>query len=256
VNEHIPFEEDIDLFALGTMEGEERRALEAHLESCPECARKVEEARGRVAMLTLAAPPESVPSRTRARLLRRVRGEEEKPVGGPTRPLWGWLAPVLTMASLVLAAWSGIITRENRDLRHKLSILEEDARRLQTEAVRERTVRDLLTAPDTLQVALASGTARPVPGGKAFYHPQKGLLFYAANLPALPPNQTYQLWLVPKQGNPISAGLFHVDAHGNGQVVLPDLPRGVAAAAFAVTIEPGSGMPQPTGPKVLIGTVS
>jgi anti-sigma-K factor RskA len=114
-------------------------------------------------------------------------------------------------------------------------------------------VLELLTAPDTAKVTLVAGEAHPAPQGKVFYHPQKGLLFYAANLPALPSGKTYQLWLVPTHGNPISAGIFQTDAHGNGEVLLPQLPVGVAAKAFAVTVEPAGGVPQPTGPKVLVG---
>lgn len=95
-----------------------------------------------------------------------------------------------------------------------------------------------------------------MPQGKAFYHPRQGLVFYAANLPALPSGRTYQLWLVPAEGNPISAGVFPVDVRGNGAVLLPPLPTGVTAKAFAVTVEPVGGVPQPTGPKVLIGIVS
>ena len=61
--------------------------------------------------------------------------------------------------------------------------------------------------------------------------------------------------LIPSQGQPVSAGVFNTDAHGNGQVLLPSLPRGLAAKAFAVTVEPNGGVAQPTGPKVLIGLV-
>jgi anti-sigma-K factor RskA len=61
---------------------------------------------------------------------------------------------------------------------------------------------------------------------------------------------------VPAQGKPISAGIFETDEHGNGEVLLPSLPPGITAKAFAVTVEPSGGEPQPTGKKVLIGAVS
>jgi anti-sigma-K factor RskA len=63
------------------------------------------------------------------------------------------------------------------------------------------------------------------------------------------------LWLIPGQGNSISAGIFDVDTKGNGSV-LPPLPSGLTAKAFAVTIEPRGGVPKPTGKKVLFGVVS
>jgi anti-sigma-K factor RskA len=61
---------------------------------------------------------------------------------------------------------------------------------------------------------------------------------------------------VPTSGSPISAGVFHPNANGKASILLPPLPPGVAAKAFAVTVEPAGGVPQPTGPKVLIGGVS
>ena len=54
MNGHPQFDEDFDLYALGTLEGEEERALESHLTGCPACAHKLEEARGRAARVALA----------------------------------------------------------------------------------------------------------------------------------------------------------------------------------------------------------
>jgi hypothetical protein len=256
LNGHPQFDEDLDLYALGTIEEEEKQALHSHLAECPVCSRKLEEARGRMGLLALAAPMEVAPGGVRERLLRHVRGEMAGLERAPARRASTWLTPALALLSLVLVIVSGSLTIKNRDLKERLSALQNSARQLEKQAAEERTVLDLLTAPDTLKVTLVSGSSHLVPEGKAFYNPQKGLIFYAANLPPLPLTRTYQLWLVPTNGNPISAGVFQVDAHGNGQVLLPKLPPGVAAAAFAVTVEPAGGVPQPTGPKVLIGAAS
>lgn len=256
MNGHPQFDEDFDLYVLCTLEGEEKQALESHLRLCSECARKLGEARGRVAALALAAPPETVPTSVKERLLREVRERAAKPQVAPVRTFWRWLTPALAVVSLVLVFTAAQLKVENRALKQRQSDLLAVARLFQKEAEREHAVLDLLTASDTVKVTLVSGVARPAPEGRAFYHPRKGLLFYAADLPVLPPTRTYQLWLVPAEGNPISAGVFQVDAHGNGQVLLPNLPTGVVAKAFAVTVEPAGGVPQPTGPKVLIGAVS
>lgn len=256
MNGHPQFDEDLDLLALGTLEGEEKKALESHVRTCPECAEKLAAARGRLAVLALSVPPEPAPATARDRLLRRIRSEARTRRRAPFRKIGRWLIPALATASLVLAIVSVRLSQENRDLTQAVSDLRADASRLQAVAARERVALDVLTSPDTLKVTLVSGSARPAPQGKALYNPRKGLLFYVAALPPLPSGRTYQLWLVPTKGNPISAGIFEVDAQGNGQVVLPPLPAGVAAAAFAVTVEPAGGVPQPTGPKVLIGAVS
>jgi anti-sigma-K factor RskA len=57
------------------------------------------------------------------------------------------------------------------------------------------------------------------------------------------------------EGKPISAGLIE-PSNGPIKPWTVKLPPGVAAKAFAITLEPEGGMPQPTGPMVLVGPVS
>jgi anti-sigma-K factor RskA len=253
VNGHPQFEADLDLYALGALDNEEAQELASHLKSCPECTHKLEEARVRVALLALAAPPQEAPRRVKGRLLKQIAGGP----GGQGSPrlavFWQWAAPAMAALSLLLAVWAVAVRTENRELYRQVRDMQVKQQTMDAQVTRARAVLELLSAPDTARVTLVAGAAHPVPQGKVFYHPQKGLLFYAANLPALASGKTYQLWLVPIQGNPISAGVFQTDNHGNGEVLLPQLPTGVAAKAFAVTVEPAGGVPQPTGPKVLVG---
>ena len=106
------------------------------------------------------------------------------------------------------------------------------------------------------KLELSPADAHPVPHGKAFYNPARGLLFYTANLNSLPSDQTYELWLIPTEGMPAELGIFNTDAQGNGQVLLPSLPQGLTAKEFTVTVEPAGGVPAPTGATVLAGPVS
>jgi len=65
----------------------------------------------------------------------------------------------------------------------------------------------------------------------------------------------YQLWLI--RGNEkISAGLLHADPTGATIAAVPrDVLAGGRPDAFAITIEPAGGAPQPTGPIVLVGAL-
>ena len=139
------------------------------------------------------------------------------------------MTPALAFAFLILVMVAATLRTENQDLRRRIVELQAAAALQESEAERARAIVEVLTAPDTMMVSLVAGSARPVPQGTAFYHPRKGLFFCAANLPALNSGRTYQLWLVPMQGNPISAGTFVADAKGDGEVMLPPLPQGVYA---------------------------
>src|SRR5262245_8114259 len=75
MNGHPTREEDFDLYALGALEGDERQEIEQHLSVCVDCARKLAEAKGRVATLALATPPVMPSAAGKARLMARVQAD-------------------------------------------------------------------------------------------------------------------------------------------------------------------------------------
>ena len=82
---------------------------------------------------------------------------------------------------------------------------------------------------------------------------RNSLVFLANNMPALPAEKAYELWLIPVNGNPIPAGVFKPDAHGSASVVNPPLPAGTEAKAFAITVENEAGAATPTAPILMMG---
>jgi Anti-sigma-K factor rskA len=113
-----------------------------------------------------------------------------------------------------------------------------------------------LSAPQVRLVRLAG--LPPSPGAKAnlLWNPaaQVGVLL-ASGLRQIPPNQVYELWAFA--GNePVPAGIFEVDKAGHAFLRLPPLPpRAKRYDKFAVTIEPAGGVPSPTGPPHLLGSL-
>jgi anti-sigma-K factor RskA len=72
-------------------------------------------------------------------------------------------------------------------------------------------------------------------------------VFLASNLQPLQGTSVYELWVLPADKSaPIPAGTFRPDAGGNASVVMPHLPKGVAAGGFGVTIEQAGGSSTPT----------
>jgi anti-sigma-K factor RskA len=115
----------------------------------------------------------------------------------------------------------------------------------------------VLMAPDMNKVDLAGQPVAPAAAARAFWSRSQGVVFAASKLPALPAGKTYQLWLVPASGAPLSAGLIAPDAQGNATIHFPT-PQGTPdkVAALAVTLEPEGGVPAPTGDKYLVGLSS
>jgi anti-sigma-K factor RskA len=113
-----------------------------------------------------------------------------------------------------------------------------------------------LLDPAAARIELVAVGNKPQPRGKAIYQRNnRNLIFLASNLPPLPAEKIYELWLFPANGGaPIPAGLFKPDARGSATVVNPPLPAGVEAKNFAVTLEPESGSHDaPRGTPVIVG---
>ena len=135
------------------------------------------------------------------------------------------------------------LRRENFGLRESVNKLAQLTSQQTIEVANAQRVMDTLTASDTQAVTLVAAKGPPQPQGKAFYLKNKsGLVFVANNMPQLPPDKIYELWLIPPGAAPIPAGLFKPDARGNAAIVNPPgLPAGVEAKTFAVTLESASG---------------
>src|SRR5277367_5028924 len=73
-----PFEDaDYDLYALGALRGEENAAIESHAASCQECAQKLAQARGRIALLALAVDPVQPSPGVKESLMRQLMASAE-----------------------------------------------------------------------------------------------------------------------------------------------------------------------------------
>ena len=69
------------------------------------------------------------------------------------------------------------------------------------------------------------------------------------------PGRTRQLWIVPKQGAPISAGVFSPTAKGEVLLIAANIAAPDLAQALAISDEPTGGSPQPTTQPGWIGAV-
>ncbi len=248
---HEQFADDLALLALGQSEGQERAALEKHLEGCADCRRELERLRGDTALLALSAAGPAPPRRARERLLKAIAKEPKSAKVAPGR--WTWtLAP--WFAAAIFALIAVFFFRESDGLAERVAELQSESAQQQSQIERAREVVSTLTSTDAVRVTLVAAKTPPQPQGKAIYvRDRSSLVFIASNMPALPAQKAYELWLIPTNGAPIPAGVFKPDSHGSATVIQPPLPQGVEAKAFAITIEPEHGSASPTMPIVMIG---
>jgi anti-sigma-K factor RskA len=112
-----------------------------------------------------------------------------------------------------------------------------------------------LSAPQVRLVRLAG--LPPSPGAKAnlLWNPaaQVGVLL-TAGLRPIPPDRVYELWAFAGK-EPVPAGIFEVDEAGHAYLRLAPPPRAKRYDKFAVTVEPAGGVPTPTGPIHLLGSM-
>jgi anti-sigma-K factor RskA len=263
MDRHPTREEDFDLYALGTLEGDEKQAIETHLASCSICAQRLAEARGRIGLLAFSAPEMAPSPNLKARLMARVRAESgaawSNPAPHKARAAGGffrrWSTAALVPVGVALAATTIFLWTQNRRIDQQLAALRADLEEQQQQFEQARQVAELITAPDTKVIPLAAQPGMPKGAAQVMYNQKMGMLMYEGELEPAPSDKSYQLWLVPVQGNPISAGVF-TPGSDRANHFMVKLPPGITPGAFAVTLEPAGGRLLPTGPKVLVGAVS
>lgn len=251
---HEQFADDLSLYALGALQGEERRAVEKHLEECSACRQELEKLQGDVALLAFSASGPRPPARSRERLMAAIAKESRRAQLRPRARVAWWNALAWT-AGLAAIVISILLGHQNSDLRQRLADLDTRSSKQEQQLLEAKQLLSTLSSPDAEHFTLVAGKNPPQPQGKAIYVRGSGtLVFLASNMPAIPAQKAYELWLIPTSGAPIPAGLFKPNARGAAAVIRPPLPTGVEAKTFAITIEPEAGSSAPTSQIIMVGS--
>ena len=268
------------LYATGALPELERARFEAHLaEGCAICEAELAALRPVIDALADGVQPVSPSASLRERVLARAQSDSDSPSAAtpslpPRRsaPLWAAAASVLIALGLgaqvfSLRAQLSATDQRSEELARALVTEQETLQQVRAELDEVREARAtltaqvetleattrVLTAPATRAVVLAGQGPAAAARARAFLSPDtRTLILYAYDLPELPPDRTYQAWVIPGK-TPVPIGVFASGSGGVARLEAAEVSGLEAPVTVAVTIEPLGGLPQPSGPIVLAG---
>jgi len=236
---HPEMNELYELYLLGTLEPELASEIEKHVvDRCEYCGERLREAALVVTAMSGMAEQLEPPKHLRERVLVSVR---------PHRQTANWIYAVAGLAAacvllFVYTLWSA---NTSRSLRAEINALTQERDQL-------RSAVEVLSRPDTRVVQFGKENAAR---GRVFLSRNGGVVFAGSQLPQLASDKTFQLWLIPANGAPRSAGLFRANAQGGFVNVVPGPLNLTQIQAVAVSVEPRHGSPAPTTTPLLVVSI-
>lgn len=236
--------------------------------------------------LSLAAPEQELSSSVFDKLMARVEATESTlapialvPLVPPVTPLIpltpvppktriAWILPfqiamtstvALVLLTLGLVAYISGLKKDRTELKYAVVEKTHQILALEDSLSQKNAMLDVIRS-NKMEVVVMNGLeADPSGYGKIIWDPvNKKAILHISNLPKQPSNKDYQLWVI-RDKKPVDAGLFQVsDNRSGGQLYkIDNLVESNRSRinAFAVTLEPKGGVPQPTGKMYLLGSI-
>lgn len=249
---HQEIQDQIPLYALGSLPAQDAAHLTQHLDICPSCRAELNEYQFVADELLEQVPLQTAPARLAVRLQNIVHSEAKR---GFTQnaaaernvrrdpPFWQkplvlprWAFAVALVAILLLLGGTGVL-----------------AYRLRTTSSMSREVTQLLTTRDLRYVSLTSGGMMPGDNGYICIEADNSTgLLWLYNLPPLDADHVYQVWLRNDTVRD-NGGTFRADGHGRAVAVVHGLRPLNQYQEIGITIEPAAGSQAPTTPRVIGG---
>jgi anti-sigma factor RsiW len=254
--------EHLDAYALGALDSEDARALEAHLASCGECSRLADATEQDAALLGLAVPLRAAPSVLKARTLASAAILAEPRRFRRSR-WWSAAAAALVAVSLAVVGWGAYMQAQVHHLDGQNASIGAHATEASSELAAVRTqlaetasvqegvgdtlqtqqaVIDVMSQPDVRRTQLVGTQTAPSAGGRYLWSDAEQMgAFVGWSLPALPEGSVYRLWVI-YEAQWVRGPAFGIDDQGRGQAIVRRLDASSAQRGelrgFAVTVEP------------------
>jgi len=236
--EHLPFLENIPAYALGALDAKDAAALEAHLQTCASCRDELAAYGLTSNNLLMSLPPQEPSVALRKRLQSHLPSARKKT---RTRRHWSFSRLAGGLAILLLLAFNIVSFSQVRALRSQQAQLMDQIQNGQMALV-------MLSYPHTQSFPIQ---ADHLTGSLLLDKEYNNAVLILRGLPAIPENQTYQVWLIASNGERTSAGLLRP------QTDVPFISEPIESAqelvnfvGVGMTIEPAGGSDHPTGTQV------
>ena len=248
-------QEQASLYALGLLDADEAVAFERELDADAELREFVREIQDTIALLAWAGDRvgQSPPPELKRRILAetRTRGSGSAAPSRTNWQPWAWAALFLACAGVL---WVVVRQQESQIARLQNS---------QSKYVRLLADEKSTRASENGLAQVSFCALEPTPDFKTT-QPRAMVLWDAVHRQGklrvnrlAPPaeGKDYQLWTVETgRKDPVSAGVFRVDADGKADVPFqPVEADGKPVAAVAVSLEQAGGSPTNQGPILLLG---
>ena len=264
-------------YALGALDGEELREFEAHLRTgCPVCSSELTKHLETVGFLSEAVPQTSLSSTLKERILHEARRTrkaaetiQERAYRTQIKPVRErrWLSFGIAFAALVMiigfSAYVNSLFKKIQEQHENIIAQQNQIVELKTELEQKEAILNVLESRHIEIVMMDGLQVNPVGYGKIIWDPDKKVaILQISNLPSVPKDKDYQLWVIKTKepAKPISAGVFAVASDREKEsffkVQSLEVVDKKEIGAFAVTLEPKGGVPQPTGEMYLLGKVA
>jgi len=226
-------------YALDALDDFERARFERHLVICSPCQLETEELQATVARLA-EVEATTAPAGLRSAVMTQIETTAQVvPRGAPTsvgapgkaRQVTRWLAAAAAVLAIGTVGAGTFAYQERQSV--------------ETLTAQSQMIADLVASPDTIIRKMPMGDAT----SSVVMSPSRGqAMMIAQGVPALPADQTYELWTLTADGDARPAGIWAPGPNGTATVPLEgDLSK---TAAVAVTIEPAGGSATPSGPPI------
>jgi anti-sigma-K factor RskA len=206
-------------YVLGLLAGAARQRFERLLMESASLRAEVTAWEGRFAAWSLALPPAAPPEYLGWRLMGRIRSEAQAR-RGPAGP--GFWRAWAVAATLLLAVM--VVTERNLPVAQQ-----KPAEMALVSDAKGQPLWLISVHPEDRRIDMKAVTANPPPAGKS-----------------------YELWMLPDNGNPVPMGLMNEIGTVSESVSAELLAHLATAKGLAISVEPQGGSPTglPTGPVV------